>query len=83
MKGMVIRNEQNKTHREHERITAGSGGIRYPEDHGDLESDGLRVGTQAGFSGVPFGRLIRISREAFFEWMARNRIGEPIRKDEE
>ena len=29
------------------------------------------------------GRLIRISREAFFEWMARNRIGEPIRKDEE
>ena len=28
------------------------------------------------------GRLIRISREAFFEWMARNRIGEPIRKDE-
>ena len=52
---MVIRNEQNKTHREHERITAGSGGIRYPKDHGDLESDGLRAGTQAGFSGVPFG----------------------------
>ena len=69
MKGMVIRNEQNKTYREHERIAAGSGGIRYPEDHGDLESDGRR--------------LIRISREAFFEWMARNRIGEPIRKDEE
>jgi len=36
-------------------ISAGSGGIRYPEDHGDLESDSLRAGTQAGFSGVPFG----------------------------
>ena len=41
MKGMVIRNEQNKTHREHERIAAGSGGIRYPEDHGNLQGDGL------------------------------------------
>jgi len=59
MKGMVIRNEQNKTHREHERITAG------PD-----------------FPAFRSGRLIRISREAFFEWMARNRIVEPIRKDE-
>jgi excisionase family DNA binding protein len=35
------------------------------------------------FPAFRSGRLIRISREAFFEWMARNRIGEPIRKDEE
>ena len=30
------------------------------------------------FPAFRSGRLIRISREAFFEWMARNRIGEPI-----
>ena len=35
------------------------------------------------FPAFRSGRLIRISRESFFEWMARNRIGEPIRKDEE
>lgn len=35
------------------------------------------------FPACRWGRLIRISREAFFEWIARNRIGEPIGKDEE
>ena len=35
------------------------------------------------FPAFRSGRLIRIGREAFFEWMERKRIGEPTGKDEE